>query len=123
MQHEPSGRRHFLASSAMSLGGVMLAWLAQQKPAFASPTKPNLSQPVYDTLPKAPARPPTATAVISLWMQGGPSHIDLFDPKPALHKLDGQAFPGKIKYDNAAQASSKHYATARISDDILAILD
>src|SRR5690349_21010217 len=45
--------------------------------------------------------------MISLFMQGGPSHIDLFDPKPLLNKLDGQKFPGEIKYDNAAQASAK----------------
>ena len=37
---------------------------------------------------------------------GGPSHIDLFDPKPEMAKYDGKTFPGKIKYDNAAQASS-----------------
>jgi hypothetical protein len=40
-------------------------------------------------------------------MQGGPSHLDLFDPKPGMAKYDGQPFPGEIKYDNAAQASSK----------------
>ncbi len=33
--------------------------------------------------------------------------MDLMDPKPELNRLDGQKFPGKIKYDNAAQASSK----------------
>jgi len=40
-------------------------------------------------------------------MQGGPSQMDLLDPKPKPNELDGQAFPGTIKYDNAAQASSK----------------
>ena len=45
--------------------------------------------------------------MISLWMQGGPSQLDLFDPKPEMAKYDGQPFPGEIKYDNAAQASSK----------------
>jgi len=45
--------------------------------------------------------------MISLWMQGGPSHIDLFDPKPELNRLDSQTFPDDVKYDNAAQASSK----------------
>jgi hypothetical protein len=39
-------------------------------------------------------------------MQGGPSHMDLFDPKPLLNKLDGKTYDGEIKYDNAAQASS-----------------
>jgi hypothetical protein len=45
--------------------------------------------------------------MISLLMQGGPSHMDLLDPKPKLTELDGKLFPGTIKYDNAAQASSK----------------
>ena len=45
--------------------------------------------------------------MISLWMQGGPSHLDLFDPKPDLQKLDGKTYEGDIKYDNAAQASAK----------------
>jgi len=58
-------------------------------------------------LPKVPPAVPQAKAMISLWMQGGPSHHDLFDPKPEMAKYDGQDFPGEIKYDNAAQASSK----------------
>jgi hypothetical protein len=45
--------------------------------------------------------------MISMFMQGGPSQVDLMDPKPELTRLDGQQFPGTIKYDNAAQASSR----------------
>lgn len=40
--------------------------------------------------PRSPHHPPRATRVIFLCMDGGPSHIDLFDPKPALTKADGQ---------------------------------
>jgi hypothetical protein len=42
---------------------------------------------------KAPHFKPTAKSVIWLFMEGGPSHIDLFDPKPALEKLAGQPMP------------------------------
>jgi hypothetical protein len=49
--------------------------------------------------------------MISLFMQGGPSHLDLLDPKPLLGRYDGKAFPGSIKYDNAAQASAKVLAS------------
>jgi hypothetical protein len=49
--------------------------------------------------------------MISLFMQGGPSHLDLFDPRPALAKHDGKTFPGTIKYDNAAEASAKVMAS------------
>src|SRR6185436_6682932 len=64
-------------------------------------------RPHFNLQPKPPRHEPCARAVISLWMQGGPSQVDLFDPKPELQRLDGQPFPGDIKYDNAAQASSK----------------
>jgi hypothetical protein len=44
-------------------------------------------------------------------MMGGPSQMDLFDPKPMLTKYDGQKFPGEIKYDNLAQASAKVFGS------------
>lgn len=40
---------------------------------------------------------PRAKSVIWLFMNGGPSSIDLFDPKPELTRLHGQKYPGKIK--------------------------
>lgn len=103
-------RRHFLATNAMSVSSVALAWLSAQV-ANAEVKKPDLQQPTFDTTPKTPPGEPRAKAMISLWMQGGPSHHDLFDPKPEMAKHDGKAFPGEIKYDNAAQASSKVFAT------------
>ncbi|MBT5018456.1 MAG: DUF1501 domain-containing protein, partial [Planctomicrobium sp.] len=98
-------RRHFLAQSSMSVSSLALAWMLQ-KDAQAAPQKPAFETPVYDTKPKLAQEEPQAKAMISLWMQGGPSHHDLFDPKPEMAKYDGKAFPGEIKYDNAAQASS-----------------
>lgn len=41
--------------------------------------------------------PARVKSVIWLFMEGGPSHIDLFDPKPLLNKLDGQAIPGTFE--------------------------
>ena len=43
----------------------------------------------YDLLPKTPHFPAKAKAMISLFMIGGPSQMDLFDPKPMLTKYDG----------------------------------
>ena len=102
-----ASRRHFLASSAGSLSTVALAWMAQQESARADPSKPDLEKRLFDTIPKETHHEPQAQAMISLWMQGGRSHLDLFDPKPEMAKYDGKPYPGKIKYDNAAQASSK----------------
>lgn len=106
-----SARRHFLASSAMNASSVALAWLWNRDQAGAEGTKPDLERRSYDTTPKTAVTVPRATAMISLWMQGGPSHHDLFDPKPEMSKHDGEEFPGEIKHDNAAQASSKVFAS------------
>jgi len=49
--------------------------------------------------PKKPDHAPTAKSVIFLFMEGGPSHIDIFDPKPELQRLAGQPMPpsyGKV---------------------------
>ncbi|MBI3465709.1 MAG: DUF1501 domain-containing protein, partial [Planctomycetes bacterium] len=109
--YDRSSRRHFLASSAMGVGSLALAWLLNEEGLLAAPVKPALEPPKFDLLPKPPQRPARAKAMISLFMQGGPSHLDLFDPKPEMARYDGQTFPGEIKYDNAAQASSKVLAS------------
>jgi hypothetical protein len=47
--------------------------------------------------PKKPHHPPTAKSIIWLFMEGGPSHIDLFDPKPKLQAMAGQPLPDSMK--------------------------
>ena len=102
-------RRHLLHTSALGLGSIAAAWLLKQDGLLAkesaAPVKPNLEATTYDLLPKRPHRPPRAGAMISMFMLGGPSQIDLFDPKPELEKRHGQNFPGDVKFDNPAQAS------------------
>src|SRR5947208_6356409 len=106
-----SSRRHFLAQQSVGIGSLALAWLLNQDELRAAPpkmpVKPTLEKPTYDLKPKATDRPAKARAMISIFMQGGPSHIDLFDPKPELTKRHLQKFSGDIKYDNAAEASAK----------------
>jgi len=106
-------RRHFLAGSALSLSTLALEWMLHRELAEAAPitARPETEPVTYNLQPKPPLKPARATAMISLWMQGGPSHHDLFDPKPMLDRFDGKPFPGEIKYDNAAQASSKVLAS------------
>ncbi|MCA9161845.1 MAG: DUF1501 domain-containing protein, partial [Planctomycetales bacterium] len=107
MSQHIENRRQFLTSNLTAVGSLALAWLLKQDGLLAEPTRPELAPQRFDLLPKPTPQPPRATAMISLWMQGGPSHLDLFDPKPELNKRDGEKFPGEIKYDNAAQASAK----------------
>jgi hypothetical protein len=102
----PFTRRDALHAGTFGIGSVALAWLLDQEHLLAEPKRPELEPKHFDLSPKKPHFDPRATAMISLFMQGGPSHMDLLDPKPALTKLDGKPFPGQVKYDNAAQASS-----------------
>ena len=107
-------RRHFLQANAFGLGSLALASLLRDDNLLGAPVKPHsiaAGPPRYDLLPKEPHFEPKARAMISLFMMGGPSQMDLFDPKPMLTKYDGQKFPGEIKYDNLAQASAKVFGS------------
>ncbi|MCH2161351.1 MAG: DUF1501 domain-containing protein [Phycisphaerales bacterium] len=76
-------RRQFLGSLSMGVGAAALSqWWPQ--PARAAGT-PALAEP--------PHHAPTAKRVIFLCMAGGPSHLETFDEKPELAKLDGQPMP------------------------------
>jgi hypothetical protein len=103
----PSTRREFLAQNAMGVGGVALAWMLQQDQLLANPAKPIDRPTSFDLKPKPTARPAQAQAMISLFMHGGPSHVDLFDPKPELSRLDGQDYTGEVVYSFVNRASKK----------------
>lgn len=76
-----------LQSSALGFG-----WLA----ASAVLAKAGLETPSPNPLaPKAPHFPQRAKRVIFLFMKGGPSQVDTFDPKPLLDRDDGKPFPGQ----------------------------
>ncbi len=104
-------RRHFLRAQSFGLGSLALAYLLRQDGLLAAPVKPPIGPQSFDLTPKPSVTPGKARAMISLFMMGGPSHMDLLDPKPLLKKYDGEKFPGDIKYDNAAEASSKVFAS------------
>ena len=100
-------RRQLLQQSTLGVGTLALAWLLRQDGLLAEPPKPELEPQSFNLLPKQPPHPPQARAMISMFMQGGPSHLDLCDRKPEVEKLHMQNFPGQIKYDNAAESSAK----------------
>src|SRR4051812_10232446 len=81
-------RRTFLEQGAAGLGMVALWHLLAQE-GKAGGGLPD----VNPLKPKPPHFAPKAKSVIFLFMAGGPSHLDLFDPKPSLLKWDGQALP------------------------------
>src|SRR5213082_886065 len=88
-------RRDMLLQAGTGFGAVALAGLlAKDRLQAASPNP----QPLDPGLVfRHPHYPPKAKSVIFLFMEGGPSHIDTFDPKPELEKLAGQALPSSFK--------------------------
>ncbi len=102
-----STRRHFMARGAFGLSSIAAADLLSRDARAEAPPPPALVKEHHDLLPKRPHHFGKAKAMISIFMGGGPSHLDLFDHKPMLDKYAGKQFPGKdIKYDNAGQATS-----------------
>lgn len=96
MKHFRS-RRQFLFESGGGISGLGLAALLDQDGLLASPTgacahAPTAASPLA---PRPPHFAPRAKAVISLFMSGGVSHVDTFDPKPALARYAGQPLTGR----------------------------
>jgi Protein of unknown function (DUF1501) len=79
-------RRYFLGAGMSGLG---MAALGQLLAADEVPV-------VNPLAPKPPHFPAKARACISIFLEGGPSQIDLFDPKPKLNALDGQPLPESL---------------------------
>jgi hypothetical protein len=109
-----SSRRHFLSASGFGLSGLALAGLLERDGVLqaAPPTKPPTEPVVHNLLPKSSHKPPKAQAMISLFLGGGPSHLDMLDPKPALKKYEGKIYPGsEIAFDNAGGATKQVMAS------------
>jgi len=89
-------RREFLEKAGLGFGMLAAGYLLERDAKAAAPA------PARNPLaPKPPQLPATARSVIFLFMHGGPSHVDTFDPKPLLGKLDGQPTPpsfGKVDF-------------------------
>ncbi len=94
LHYEPArSRRDFLVRAGGGFGALALSsLLAAEDRAGRTPGK--LMNPVA---PKAAHFEPKAKAVIWLFMDGGASHIDLFDPKPELNRLAGKPLPASFK--------------------------
>lgn len=85
MLNDVNSRRQWLKQAGAGFGSVALSWLGSQQALASSAKVSHL--------------PGKAKSVIFLFMEGGPSHIDLLDPKPLLNKLAGKPLPesfGKV---------------------------
>lgn len=83
-----TSRRDMLSRCGMGMGGLALGSLLATETAKAASASNN------PMLPKSPQFPAKAKRVIHLFMNGGPSQVDTFDPKPALEKYVGKSVPG-----------------------------
>ncbi|MCA9150523.1 MAG: DUF1501 domain-containing protein [Planctomycetales bacterium] len=84
-------RRHFLRRSGAGLGTIGLAQLMASETTGAGNTPaPRGSNPLTAKSPHFPAK---AQRVIHIFLNGGPSHVDTFDPKPELTRRHGQRLP------------------------------
>jgi hypothetical protein len=103
-------RREFLARAGGGIGGLALACLlgSDAPPAGASPTPRG---PIPSTLspdplqPRPPHYPARVKRVISLFMFGGVSHIDTFDPKAELERQDGVSVGGRPGFDTMGRSA------------------
>ena len=77
-------RREMLTRCGMGFGALALADLATSE----------ASESGNPLLPKKPHFEPRAKHIIHLFMNGGPSHVDTFDPKPQLQEMAGKPLPG-----------------------------
>ncbi|MCX6869419.1 MAG: DUF1501 domain-containing protein [Verrucomicrobia bacterium] len=102
----PSSRREFLSRSGMGIGWLALLDLMSRE---AGATE-------RPTIIPGPHRAPRAKAVISLFMHGGPSQVDTFDPKPLLAKYSGQTLPasfGNLNLEFTKTSTAKVLASKR----------
>src|SRR5262249_18372483 len=82
-------RRAFLQSSGFGIGSLALTYLLYQE-AAAEPI-------AQDLKPRSPHFPAAAKAMVHFMQNGGPSQMDLFDPKPELQKRGGQQIPKSVE--------------------------
>src|SRR5262249_41359930 len=82
---------HFLTTGASGIGILALASMLRDDGLLAN--EPRAAEPPSPLAPRPPHFAPKARACICIYLEGAPSQIDLFDPKPRLNDLHGQAPP------------------------------
>lgn len=104
-------RREFLSRSGFGIGSFALAHLLQGDRLLSQePSKPVENLPM-DLRARSPHFAPKAKAMVSMFMNGGPSHVDLLDPKPELQKSHGKDYSGNIVYSAVARANKRLFGS------------
>jgi hypothetical protein len=124
-------RRQFLNRVGMGLGGLALASMIDPHGMYAV-TNPSARDSFVSPLaPRPPQFPAKAKAIIHIFAQGAPSHVDTWDPKPMLTKLndqtlgDGVAMASPFKFSKYGQCGlevSEVFAKTAVHADDLAVI-
>ena len=85
-------RRQWLTTAGAGFGSIPLSWMLN-----ADAVADSSQTSVNPLAPRQPKGDGKAKSVIFLFMEGGPSHLDLFDPKPQLQKLAGKPLPSSVE--------------------------
>ncbi|MEP6669805.1 MAG: DUF1501 domain-containing protein [Chthoniobacter sp.] len=105
-------RREFLEKTGMGFGAMSLASILGLNMGGSANAATAAGKPLGPLAPKAAPNPAKAKAVIHIFAEGGPSHVDTWDPKPELTKyadktlpgLDGLAFPSPFKFNKSGKS-------------------
>src|SRR5436305_43158 len=109
MIHQPSlkdcclTRRNFLARCGMGMGAMSLAALFGETSLLLPSAHAAAS--VNPLSPKIPPFPGKAKRVVHFFLNGGPSHVDMFDPKPALARYAGRPIPNTLPTERRTGAA------------------
>jgi len=94
-------RRRLFGSAGLGIGSVALAAIMEREGVAAGGIV---------GLPELPHHPAKAKRVVMLWQGGGPSHVDLFDPKPVMRERAGQDIPESVRGTTRLSTMSSGYA-------------
>jgi hypothetical protein len=118
----PTTRRELLLQTGSGFGAAALTALMAD-PAFAGPGDSRRNDPLA---PRDGHHPARARSVIFLYMDGGPSQVDTFDPKPLLQSENGQPFKMEIQptqFDNNGNTLGSPWAFKNYGESGLPISD
>jgi hypothetical protein len=95
--HRPLTRRDFLRTSDMGIGGLALAYLLDREGLSAAEPGSSGGTIAQNLRPRHGHFPAQARAMVHFMQNGGPSQMDLFDPKPELQRRSGQGIPQSVE--------------------------
>ena len=106
-----TSRRDFLTRSGFGFGALAASYLLSRD-GFQARASNVPIDPLNPLAPRLPHHSAPAKSVIFLFMEGGPSHLDLFDPKPELDHLAGQSMPASFGRPIHSDGHRQQYAHA-----------